>query len=413
MKYIITLFIVFSFAQLNAQSVYSLPQALKSAKENNPYLKANVLNIDLAKADVITAGLRPNPVINSQSLQLLNHLNQNVGTFNKKNQQLWWQLTRTFQIQGQRENKIAVAKQTVELVDKNYQEIQRNLYYNTANKWIEVWISQKKLKLIKTAISNVDTLLNINTYRYQKQVISETELFRTQLLAKQYVIQQNNIQREHNQLINELKLLIGTNENIRITDNDDDIYTGFSDSLENLLAISLENRTDLQALKTSQKVADTNIKLQKSLAYPQPQLGFIYNPQNSIPYFGLYANIDLPFFSRNQGEIQKAKIQREQVNTQIEAVRKSIETETLNDKRLFEISKQNVADYQKITQQSEHILANVKYAYAKGGTTIIDFLEAQRSWLDAQQQYYETLLQYRQSQVQLLNTLGLINILAQ
>ena len=45
--------------------------------------------------------------------------------------------------------------------------------------------------------------------------------------------------------------------------------------------------------------------------------------------------------------------------------------------------------------------------------TIIDFLEAQRSWLDTQQQYYETLQLYRQSYIKLLYASGLINKLAQ
>jgi cobalt-zinc-cadmium efflux system outer membrane protein len=55
----------------------------------------------------------------------------------------------------------------------------------------------------------------------------------------------------------------------------------------------------------------------------------------------------------------------------------------------------------------------VRYSYLKGSTTIIDLLEAQRSWLDTRQQYYDTEMQYRKATIELLFVTGLINQLAQ
>ena len=62
-----------------------------------------------------------------------------------------------------------------------------------------------------------------------------------------------------------------------------------------------------------------------------------------------------------------------------------------------------------ISQQSEQILTSVKYAYLKGGTTIIDFLEAQRTWFDTKKMYYDELYNYSKSYIQLLYATGLIN----
>jgi cobalt-zinc-cadmium efflux system outer membrane protein len=65
--------------------------------------------------------------------------------------------------------------------------------------------------------------------------------------------------------------------------------------------------------------------------------------------------------------------------------------------------------YQGILQQSQQILDNVKYAYLRGGTTIIDFLDAQRNWYDTRLLYYDALQSYYQSYLQLLFVTGLIN----
>ena len=62
---------------------------------------------------------------------------------------------------------------------------------------------------------------------------------------------------------------------------------------------------------------------------------------------------------------------------------------------------------------AEKVLGNVRYNYLRGGTNIIDLLEAQRSWLDSQQQYNNMMSDYRKSYVQLLYSLGLINQIAQ
>lgn len=36
----------------------------------------------------------------------------------------------------------------------------------------------------------------------------------------------------------------------------------------------------------------------------------------------------------------------------------------------------------KILQKSSQVLESVKYSYTRGGTAIIDFLDAQRTWFD-------------------------------
>ena len=160
-------------------------------------------------------------------------------------------------------------------------------------------------------------------------------------------------------------------------------------------------------------VANSNIKLQKSLALPQPELGMIYNPQNTIPYIGFYGTIDLPFFARNQGQIKKSYLIKEQNEQALSRIEGTIEREVSIAYNNYLTQQTNIENYKKILVQSEKILNSVKYAYLKGGTTIIDFLEAQRSWLDTRQQYYDTEMQYRQATVQLLFVTGLINQLAQ
>jgi cobalt-zinc-cadmium efflux system outer membrane protein len=179
------------------------------------------------------------------------------------------------------------------------------------------------------------------------------------------------------------------------------------------MQLALNKRTDIVAAKSSIAVANSNIQLQKSLATPQPELGVIYNPQNTVPYVGIFATIELPFFSRNQGEIKKSQLVKQQAEQNLTVLQQQVNTELTNTFNSFTTNQKNVDKFKLLLKQSQTILNNVKYAYLRGGTTIVDFLEAQRSWLETQQQYYDALQQQRESYIQLLFVTGYINQLAQ
>ena len=58
--------------------------------------------------------------------------------------------------------------------------------------------------------------------------------------------------------------------------------------------------------------------------------------------------------------------------------------------------------------QAGQVLETIRYAYLRGQTTLIDFLEAQRTWFETKKQLYENLLSFRQSYWDLLLATGLI-----
>lgn len=397
----------------NAQNNYTLQKALQTARSNNPYLKAEQLNIGITQADTITAKLFPNPVLENEQYFLTNPNNLVPGTdlFNRQNFQMLFKYMQAIPIAGQRRNQIELARKNVTASKYSFAELERNIFSDVAIKWLEVWTSQKQLDIIQFAKSNIDSLVLTNQNRYKNQAITQTDLYRTELLAKQYDIQLKNASQEVTNKLKELKFLLDVEENIVIDQADDFMWQTFP-QLDSLLQFSLKNRSDAQLSISLIDASEANIKLQKSQSIPQPQIGFVYSPQNSISYLGPSFTLSLPFFDRNQGEIKKSYLLKEQADKQLNAVQNQIQTEIAVAFANYQLQQQNLESFNVLLQQSQTILDNVKYAYLKGGTTIIDFLEAQRSWLDTQQQYYEAVKLYRQSYIQLLYTTGLINQLA-
>lgn len=399
--------------KVNAQDRLSLRQALQMAKANNPVLQAEKIDIEIAKAELISAKIRPNLVFSNETIFMTNSADFEPQTkwSDGRNREELWQLSKPFQIAGQRKKKIEVATKSILFEEISFEEAERNLFAEVADKWLEVWAASKKLEIVESAKINVDSLLFINQHRYRNQAITKTDLSRTELISKQYQLELNKAVQEVISGQTELKLLLGTKENIEI-DMEDEFLFSLPADLETMLNEALENRSDIRAARAFSEVSESNIKLQRSLAYPQPEIGVIYNPQNSVPHFGIAASIELPFFDRNQGEVKIAQLEREKAERETENLAIQIENEIAVVFSNYQLQKQNIEGYQDLLDQSEQILSSVRYAYVRGGTTILDYLEAQSNWLEIRQDYYEEMSEFKQTLIQLLYTTGLINQLA-
>lgn len=395
----------------SAQTSVTLASAIDIARTSSPVLKARYMNINAAQADVTTAKLRPNPTLNNQTLQLVSSSHFAPGTrwYSNNNRQVWYQVTKPIQWPNQRKYKIETADKDVALASNAYNEEVRNLSLSVGNSWISCWVLKKRLTLLNDSKANLDTLVQINELRYKNQVITQTDLERTKVLLQQYNLQLNVFQQDYQNELQNLRLLTGATDYIDIDTLSAVQTIAPSATLDSLIAQTLENRQDVILAKSTIDERNSNIKYQKSLAVPQPELGVIYNPQNSVPYIGFYGTIDLPFFNRNQGEIKKAHILQQQAQQELSAAQRQAQTEVVTAYNTYQLQKKNMQQYEAILKQSQQILDNVKYAYLRGGTTIIDFLDAQRNWYDTRLLYYDSLQAYYQSYIQLLFATGLIN----
>ena len=399
---------------VSAQNVLSLKETVQLTKKSNPDLKVVSYNMNAAQADITSAKIRPNLFFNTQLLHIANANNRADGTSwgNSVNTQYWWQVTKRFQLPTQRSSRIDLSKKTLIQSKLDYNEASRNVYLDAANKWLDVWAAKVNLDILKKGKVNVDSLVEINLIRLKDQVITSTDLLRTQLLQQQY---QRDIITANQNYINELqrlKYMLGTSDSISV-DLADTTFNNIDLSSDSLVELGSHLRTDILSAKNAIDVSASNIKLQRSFAYPQPEAGMIWNPQNKVSYLGFYGTVEIPLFNRNQGQREKAEVLKLKTEENLRATERQAETEVNTSYRNYVVQKESLKSFEKNLVQAETILNNVRYSYLKGSTSIIDLLEAQRSWLDTQQRYYGTMEYLRRSYVQLLYATGIINQLAE
>lgn len=423
---LLTFFICFLSLSLlsipnQAQTTLTLQQTLRQVRENSPALRVERLNINAAQADQITANLRPNPVLNNQTLvQLMPTPGaENVSMLSRQRRQFWLQATKEFDIHNKRTYRNRFAEANTNLTSRNVAETERNLLFDAANRFLDAWYARIQLALLQRAKSNVDTLVQLNRVRLKDLVISTTDLTRTQLISDQYDIQTRTAQQELKNRLNELRLVLGRTDSVNVAMNDSIIHPLFSNPLglypavtasaDSLLQLAATNRTDVRVAEANLETARRNVDLQQVLAKPRNEAGFIWNPQNAIPYAGVFLTLELPVYSRNQGEIQKSRVLQEQAGQAAALVQARIRAEVETAYQSFVSSRENVNRFVDIRRDADRVLASVRYAYLRGATTLIDLLQAQSSWFDTQTAYYQTLYTYRQNYVRLLFVTGQIS----
>ncbi|GAB4040327.1 hypothetical protein GCM10028774_44560 [Spirosoma jeollabukense] len=405
----------------SAQVTLTLQQTLQQVRTNSPALRVERLNINAAQADQVTANLRPNPVINNQTLLQLTPIpgGESAGMLNRQRRQFWLQATKEFDIHHKREYRSRFAEASTNLAVRSVAETERSLLFDAANRFLDAWYARVQLALLQRAKANVDTLVQLNKVRLKNLVITSTDLTRTQLISDQYDIQTRTAQQELRNRLNELRLVVGATDSINVALNDSIVNPPFTTPLrlyptvkaseDSLLRLAATTRTDVRVAEANLEAARRNVDLQQVLAKPRNEAGLIWNPQNAVPYAGVFLTLELPVYSRNQGEIQKSRVLQEQAGQAADLVQIRIRSEVETAYQSFMISRQNIDRYVGIRRDADQVLASVRYAYLRGATTLIDLLQAQTSWFDTQTAYYQTLYTYRQNYVRLLYVTGQIN----
>jgi cobalt-zinc-cadmium efflux system outer membrane protein len=396
--------------QACAQTELSLKQTLVRAAQNNPTLKVLFYDVEQTKANIVTAGLRPNIDVNNQFLASFSREFYPDGTrfLDPINYQNWIQVTKILMLPPVRSRKIGFAKETVRVSERNYTDAQVGVFQSIAAQWMDLWYLRRSLQINRNAQVVLDSIVLIDKIRLQNQVITPTDLARSQLLLSQYALERQSLEQSYRVQIRNLQLLLGTADSIDIDEADPISLLRISENLDSLLATAADYRTDLALAQSQVQLNEANLRLQKALALPQPEAGFIINPQNNQRYGGWYLTMPLPVFNRNQGEIQRAQVLASQAKAGVELARLRIRTELATALQAYQRYRELERQYEQVLGQSNQIRQAVKYSYLKGGTSIIDFFDAQRNWLETQKRYLDALNQYRRSYLDLLFSSGLV-----
>ncbi|MGH8557886.1 MAG: TolC family protein [Methylococcales bacterium] len=373
---------------------FTLNQAVQTALQSDPRISAALENINQAEADLITAGLIPNPHI-STDIQLM-PLNRSF-TVNRQGGPPQFDFNVSIPIDwflfGKRAAAITLGKRGVEAASADFANTVRLRIAATIAAFYDVLEIQSMLDLAHENQRNLARMEHIILNRVALGGVGTIEADRIKLSIFGSHREVHARELDLAAALNRLRALLGIENDILIKVKGTLEVETLVQPIESETAFKLaeENRPDLGALRRQLDKANADIKLQESMAYPEvtPAIGYTRQFQQQAIGFPdanswmAGVSVSVPIFDRNQGNIAKAKSIKNQTQLNLQAQLVDLRAEIDQAAKTFASSYQFLTnDDPGLLEAANNVRDKITQAYELGGKTLIEVLDAQRAYLE-------------------------------
>ena len=396
-------------AQKPGAQLITLDQAIQLALTHNHNLLAAQTTIAQNEAEEITANLRPDPVLlgDSQFLPIFQPSNFSSGYIDNT-AQFDVGVSYLFERGQKRQHRLQAAKDQTAVTRSQVADNERTLTFNVATDFISVELAESTLELADQDLKSFQDTVDITEARYKAGDIGLDDLLKMKLQFLQFQTDVAQAKLARAQGLSDLRQLLGYEQ----VSADYDVagsfdYQPMKSGLEDLQAAALKSRPDLEAAQRGVTAANSQFQLQKAIGKRDVTGQINYTHLSDLNEVSLFGSMQLPIFDRNQGEIKRAGFAITQAQQQqlyasgqvLTDVRDAYEGWKEND----EIVGLYRSGYLDDAQQSRDI---TDYAYKRGAASLLDFLDAERTFRATQLAYRQSLASYLQALEQLREAVG-------
>jgi outer membrane protein, heavy metal efflux system len=386
------------------QTSYTWDQIKQRFFANNPTLQAARLNVQENRAEEVTAYLRPNPDVslsadqfNFYPLQPLAYADGILG------------ISYLHERGHKRELRRDVAQKATAVALSQQKDLERNLLFNLRSAFVQLLQAKAVSANAQENLDYYDRELRINRERLKAGDISEVDEDRLELQRIQF---ESDLQTAGvNVRTAKIQLLTLMNDRTPIDRFDATGLFDFTDqvpALEELRKIALDARPDLLAAIQSVEEADLSHRLAIANGTTDPTFGADGGRNPPIDgYIGFSVSIPLRIFDRNQGEKERTALDITRNQRLLDASRAQVFSDvdsayqTING--TLALLKPYKATY---LPMAVKVRETVSYAYQRGAATLLDFLDAQKSYRDVQLNYLNLVGSFLSSAGQLNMAVG-------
>lgn len=383
-------------------------------KENLGYA-AEKYNVNIAEAGIETAKIFPDPQFSAGAFD-----NQQAKL--KLGQGVTLGLGTTIELGGKRKARISLAQSVTELNKALLLDYLRNLRADAALAYYTAIQQYELLQVQHYAYQMMKQLADADAIRCKLGAITETDARQSKLEASN--LQNTVYQTEadwRNALI-KLSSYLGKKSADTLMIPDGDFENLARDiNYQSLISNAQITRADAVAALNNKIVADRSLTLVK--ANRKVDLGVNAGLQFSgvstneiapTPYhrtFNAGFSVPLKFSNHYKGDIKAAQFMIKQVRVQYEQVQQQIQVEVTQAYFNYTAAQKQVQQYKTgLLSEGKKILTAKMYSYKRGETSLLEVLNAQRTFNEVQQGFYESQSNYAAALIELERASGIWDI---
>lgn len=371
-----------------------LHRAIQLALAHNHSMRADYTLIQQSKANQITASLRPNPTFTTDALFVPffnpGHLNSStLNNFSEFDAGIGY----TFERGGKRKARMKTAQRLTSVTVSQVRNDERMLVFAVRSQFTAVLLAESNLGFAQQNLANFKKSIAISEEQYKAGEISHGNLLRTKVQLLQF---QRDVSAAKVSLVRSkfgLRYLVGFDALPAHFDVGGTLeYQPVSQSLTGLEAKALRLRPDLVAARQSIMAATARWKLAKANAKQNLTTEFDYTHLGALNSLSTTLQIGIPVFNRNQGEIARTRARISQTRQQEQAVQELVLTKVRSAYAAARMDDRVVRLYQSgYLREAKESLATSQYAYLHGSASLLDFLDAERTYTSIELSYRRAL----------------------
>jgi outer membrane protein, heavy metal efflux system len=392
----------------------TLEQAIQLAAQHNHALEAARSTINQNVAQEVTANLRPNPVLSwdSQFIPLFDLPQFTTPGYFNNIAQFDFGVGYTIERGQKRQNRLQAARDQTTVTRSQVLDNQRTLAFNVGQQFVAVLLAQSMMDLAQQDLTSYQQTIDISEARLQAGDMSGGDLLKIKLQLLQFQQDVSSARLAKIQALAALRQLVGFEsvpENYDVTGTLD--YQPVHGVIDDIKALAMSSRPDLAAARLSVVAARSQVSLAQANGKRDLGLSFDYSHVSGVNSAALFFNMEVPIFDRNQGEIARTQAVVTQSDELYREASEQVATDVVNAWEGLHTSDEIIglfrSGYLDQTTQSRDIS---EYAYQHGAATLLDFLDAERSYRANQLAYRQALAAYMTSLEQLREAAGTRNL---
>jgi outer membrane protein, heavy metal efflux system len=382
----------------------------------NPTLQAGRLGIDEAKAQEITAFLRPNPQWTITFDQIGNTEQGNPFSAST----LLTNVSYLHERERKRELRRDSAIEATSIATATQADLERALIFSLRTAFVQVLQAKAFQVLALENLQSYDEVLRLSNERFQTGDIARMDLDRLQLQRVTYESDvQTAIVNVRTAKIQLLRLLNDQTTPVEQFDVAGPFEVSSSPlSLDELHRLAFEHRPDLQTAVQAIAKAQTDHQLAVANGSTDPTInvdaGFPSISQVFLSYqpplrqfVGLSLTVPLRLFDRNQGEKRRTELDISRAQKLADAARLQVLSD-VDTAYASVISGMTLLQPYKATylDQAARVRDTVTFSYERGGASLLDFLQAQQEYRSVRLSYVNLTAAYLNAAAQLNLAVG-------
>src|ERR1700686_2175645 len=394
-------------------TLITLDQAIDLALSHNHSIKASRTLILQNQDQEITANLRPNPTggFDSQFVPFFSPQDFS-GTNLDQTQQFDIGIGYLFERGHKRQRRLQAARDQTAVTRVQVTDAERTLAFNVGQQFVSVLLAESTLQFALQDLQGFQQTVDISETQLKAGYIGEGDYLKIKLQLLQFQTDVSSARLAKKEALVGLRGFLGYNAVPADFDVIGDLaYEPLKGNLEDLQRKAMRERPDYRAAELGITAAQSQIRLAKANAKVDVNGTYDFTHVSGENAASIFVNFELPIFNRNQGEIARTGYALTQAQEQQQAVSDTVLSDVAN---AYEAVKSNdevvqlyTSGYLKQAQDSRDIS---EYAYKRGAASLLDFLDAERSYRSVQLAYRQALASYMTALEQLKEAVGTRNL---